>query len=247
MPDLHDLPADVQLQIYDLFLALRTYQRQCRLDTICAMIKDGINKDDYVIKLSSVAKINVDEIFVYRDGMQWDPKVDEMVWNSDVEEPLNSLPEVILNGYKLMENLIMKEQWVGINASLTRCSISLDDGEADIQVWRYCNWGEYGDWDALYDIHTFKYIMCIRNSEDMDFKNDDMVEAMKHSIEYICGIFGGSVKGWLRMILGEGEEEYGEYCQLLNEASEKNYATTTFSDDFTKLRSVLDERFSILD
>ena len=110
----------MQLHIYDLFLSLHTYQRQRRLDTACAMIKEGINKDDYVINLSSVAKINVDEIYVYRDGIQWDSDVEEMVWNSDVEEPLNSLPEVILNGYKLMENLIMKEQWVGINASLAR-------------------------------------------------------------------------------------------------------------------------------
>ena len=39
--------ADIQLQIYDLFLALRTYQRQRRLDTICTMIEDDIDQQTH--------------------------------------------------------------------------------------------------------------------------------------------------------------------------------------------------------
>ena len=105
-----------------------------------------------------------------------------MACNPDVKEIWYSLPEVIHDGY-----ILAFSAWDDDNAILNRCTMSLDDGEADIQVLRFCIWGECenGYWDALYDIHTFEYIMCIRNSEDTDFKNDDMVEAMKHSIEYI--------------------------------------------------------------
>ena len=40
------------------------------------------------------------------------------------------------------------------------------------------------------------------------------------------------------------EGEYEKYCQWLKEASENNYATTRFSDEFTNIRSLLRERFS---
>ena len=144
MPDLHDLPADVQLQIYDLFLSLRTYQRQHRLDTICTAIKEGIDGKDlydykYRLIISGIDEINVD----------------------DDEELRNSLPAVIRTGYKLI-NLVWGEEMDWGSAMLTRCSMSLDDDEADVEVLRLYLRNDAFSWGGLYDIHTFKCLTCIQ-------------------------------------------------------------------------------------
>ena len=128
MPDLHHLPANVQLQIYDLFLALHTYQRQRRLDTACAMIKD---------------EIDLDENYEYDRDAE--------------EELLNSLPAVIRNGYKLIR-FVWGDWGDYGDAMLTKHSMSLDDNEADVEVLRLRIWNDAMEWHAIYDIHTFEYL-----------------------------------------------------------------------------------------
>ena len=117
-------------------------------------------------------------------------------------------------------------------ASLNRCFISLDDGEEDIQVLRL-NLGNDGwGWDAIYDIHTFEYIMCIHD-ESTGFENNDIVDVMKISLEDCA-----------EEALEFDELGLERYRQWLNKATEKNYPVYTFSDEFTKMRSLLHERFS---
>ena len=214
MPDLHDLPANVQLQIYDLFLALRTYKRECRLETVCGIIMEDIKQadesDDYI---DYVNISGADEIDVLAD-----------------EEIRDSLPEVIPNGYYLI-NLVWRDQMYWGYAKLSRCSISLDDGEADIEVLRLYLLNDGWAWNAIYDIHTFE---CLMSIDDETISLDlDIVEAMKFSLEDCA-----------ERVLEDWDEDIENYRQWLKEVSGKNYATSTFSDEFTKMRSLLHERFS---
>ena len=228
MPDLYTLPANVQLQIYDLFLALRTYQRQCRLDTICAMIKDGIDQ----ARQSEDDESDDDESDFYNLNI---PDVDG-INIEDLDELRDSLPSVICNGFDVISDCLLQIVYEG-DARLNRCSMSLDDDEEDIQVLRLCISTQSKIWDAIYDIHTFEYLTYIKNS-DMDFQNDDLVEVMKHTLQYICQE-EDPVDAFV-----EWEDENEPYCQWMNEVSEENYTTKTYSDEFTKMRSLLHERFS---
>ena len=216
MPDIHNLPANVQLQIYDLFLALRTYKREGRLHTVCGIIMEDIKQadesDDYI---DYVNISNTDEIDVLAD-----------------EEMRGSLPEVILNGYYLIDHTWSVIMDWGC-ASLKRCFISLDDGEEDIQVLRLNLGNDDWGWEAIYDIYTFQCLMSIYNYKCMSFENNDIVDVMKISLEDCA----------------ERAFEYNDlgleqYRQWLNETTEKNYPVYTFSDEFTKMRSLLYEKFS---
>ena len=130
---------------------------------------------------------------------------------------------------------------------LSRCSVSLDDddNDEDIQVLRLYLSGDDRHWNAIYDIHTYEYLTYI-TKQRMDFRNHDLLETMKHSLQFICEhdaleIFSSveeAFEDW------EEEEEYKQFCQWLNVASEESYEPTPFSDEFTKMRSLLHERFS---
>ena len=145
MPDLHQLPSNIQLQIYDLLLAICTYQHQCRLDTICTTIKKSINQkadeesnddDDYDEKLniSGIDEINI----------------------NDNEELHDSLPKVIRTGYNYI-NLIWDTGMGGWGyATLSKCSMSLlDDDETsdkereNIQVLKLYLRNDSFFWDAI--------------------------------------------------------------------------------------------------
>ena len=218
MPDLHDLPANVQLQIYDLFLALQTYKRQRRLETVCGIIKEGNYQNNY-----------------YPDGVIIISGADEIDVDNN-EELRDSLPGVILRGYNLI-NLVWGDIMHFGSAKLSRCSFSLDDGEADIQVLRLILENGFGwRWDAIYDIHTFKCLVHISGDIDVtDFENNDIVEAMRNSLEECADYV---------LENEEDDEQIENYSQWLKEVSEKNYATSTFSDEFIEMRSLLHERFS---
>ena len=214
MPDLHHLPANVQLQIYDLFLALHTYKHQRRLDTIYTRIKEGIDQ------AGEIDDSGIDEISV-----------------DDDEELSDSLPAVICTGYRLI-NLVWDNQMDFGHAKLSRCSMSLDDNEADVQVLRLYLSNDGWRWDALYDIHTFECLMPIYNYVNLD--DQDMVQVM---IDCLTG--GNGAEIYFNKEADYGlEGEYEKYCQWLKEASENNYATTRFSDEFSNIRSLLRERFS---
>ena len=110
MPDLYTLPPNVQLQIYDLFLSLRTYQRQCRLNTICTIINKGRKQKAIAGELhdySSISDVT-------------DLKVNEMNVHHD-EELYNSIPEIIRNG-KTHINFVWSEVICKGVPMLSRCS-----------------------------------------------------------------------------------------------------------------------------
>ena len=141
---LQQLPSDFQLQIYDLFLALRAYQRRCHFHTICAKIQEDIDQDNklngLISTISGAAEIDMNEDAKLRDN----------------------LPTVIFTGYYLM-NFLWDTVMDWGDAKLSMCSIPLNDSETDIQVLRLNLSNDGWAWDAIYDIHTFQFVKYITN------------------------------------------------------------------------------------
>jgi len=212
MTELHQLPADFQLQIYDFFIALRTHQRKCRIDALCKKIIEG-GLDIEGLGLDEYDELDVSKI----------PGLTEL----DVND--KDLPEVIRTGYNMI-NLVWGDAMDFGSATLTMCSMSLDD-DKDVQVFRLNlqndGWGS----DALYDIHTFEKLGII-NDDGPAGDGDHMLNVMKKSLEEVEP----------ETQLEHYDEELDKYRQWLKDVSKTNFTNTAFSDEFTKMRSLLHER-----
>ena len=126
---------------------------------------------------------------------------------------------MIRTGYNLINLVLFTLSCLG-GASISRCSVSLDDSETDIQVLRFSLWHESGDWDAIYDIHTFEYLMCIEQGDGGYGKRGmNMVEVMVRSL---------TASDDAEIYVSALKEDYETFCEWLKEA--KNYTT---SDEFT--------------
>ena len=205
--DLEQLPGDIQLQIYDSLIALRTYERQSRINAICSKIGEDHEEPFEISNIPGITELDVDD---------------------DTE----SLPQVIRTGYNMI-NMIWGEHMDFGSAQLTKCTMSLDDDKADeyVQVFRLNLQNDGGCSDALYDINTFKCVSVI-NDDGLAGDETHMVNVMKHALEDVEP----------ETQLEDCDEELETYHQWLKEVSENNFANTAFSDEFTRMRSLLHER-----
>ena len=199
------------LQIYDFLIALRTYQRKCRIDALYKKISEGVDAAS-------------DE---YEDG---EFEFSSIPGLTEVDVDDKDLPEVIRTGYNMI-NMVWGEAMDFGSATLTMCRMSLDDHDEDVQVFRLNlqndGWGS----DILYDIHTFEQVRIINDDGPAD-EGAHMVNVMKESLEEVEP----------ETQLEHYEEELDKYRQWLKEVSKNNFTNTTFSDEFTKIRSLLHER-----
>ena len=223
MEDLQQLPTDVQLHIYDFFLALRSYQHKCRTNIICKKIRDAYERDedeesedeseDEDLGIPGIATIDVE----------------------DDKELRDSLPAVIREGYDMINFVWSTVMHFG-SATLSKYSMSLDNDEEDAHVLRLSLGCEGEQYDAIYDIQTFECLECF--DDDLGYSGN-MVNVMKEAMS------GFDEELEERYECYEHLERYDSDIERYRQWKEKvsnNSTNITYSDEFTKMRSMLHER-----
>ena len=221
MEALQQLPTDIQLQIYDLFLALRTYQHKCRTDIICKKIRDAHDN------------LDLDE------GEEFDDDLDisgiTTICVDDDKKLRDSLPAVVLDGYDMINFVWGVAMDFGLG-HLSKCSMSLDNDEEDAHVLRLSLGCEGEQYDAIYDIQTFECLECF--DDDLGYSGN-MVNVMKEAMS------GFDEELEERYECYEHLERYHSDIERYRQWKEKvsnNSTNITYSDEFTKMRSMLHER-----